>query len=45
MKPSFFNRFDRRIFTGESAPTLLERVCDVVLAVSIALSLAAILWG
>lgn len=45
MKPSFFNRIDRRIFTGESAPTAFERFCDVALAVVIALSLAAILWG
>lgn len=45
MKPSFFNRLDRLIFTGQSSPSPFERACDIGLAIVIGLSLAAIFWG
>ncbi len=45
MRPSFFNRIDRMIFTSHTHRGLLERAADVGLAIVIGLALAGIFWG
>jgi hypothetical protein len=45
MRPNYFNRIDRFIFTSHARSERFERRLDVGLALVIAASLAAIFWG
>jgi len=45
MRPRFVRRIDRLLFSRQVRQDRLEKIADVAIAVTIGLSLAAVLWG